>query len=105
MITKITRRKLRKLILKEVKLLRESSTSELLIEIEEAIIQIIASTGKNVADHDHVMRQLMTIFSSFVNYIGGPEAFEDFIYDHLHVFSELVFRTNKKGKRTITSFY
>ena len=105
MITKITRRKLRKLILKEAKLLREGSTSELLIRIEEAIIQIIANTGRRSANYDYVMRQLMTIFSSFVNYIGGPEEFEDFIIDHYHVFSEIEFRTNRAGEDIIRSFH
>jgi len=107
MITKITRRKLRKLILQEAKLISEGAVSERLIEIEEAISHIIANTkgAYRRAPYDYVMSQLVMWFADFVNYLGGPEEFEDFIYDHLHVMDTVDIRTDKTGKTYILSFY
>jgi len=101
---KITRKQIRKLLLKEAKLLRENSASEILIDIEAAISDIVANTKGMPASHDYVMNQLMIRFPDFVAYLGGPSEFERFIYDNQFAMESVDFRTTKSGKKIFRSY-
>lgn len=81
MITKITRRKLRKLILKEMKLIQEGSVSNLIVEMGEVIEQHMMATGRNQLSVREALRIIRVQIPSTAGF--DQRGLEDFFIDSL----------------------
>ena len=86
---RLTRRKLRKLLLRETRLLQEGGTSELCIEIGEMIEEMLDQTGGGMIPFRQAIMgiysqspKLQQIFPK-TNYEGYPEDLAEFVHYHM----------------------
>ena len=77
----MTRRKLKKLILKEVKLIKEGSVSNLIVEMGEVIEQHMIATGRNQLSVREALRIIRVQIPSTASF--DQRGLEDFFIDSL----------------------
>ena len=86
---RLTRRKLRKLLLRETRLLQEGATSELLIEIGEMIEEMIDQAGGQMIPFKQAIIGVYNQRPDFQQYFpktdvnGYPEDFAEFVHSHM----------------------
>jgi len=86
---RLTRRKLRKLLLRETRLLQEGGTSEILIEIGEMIEEMIDQSGGQMIPFKQAIMEVYNQRPDFQQYFpkkdveGYPEAFAEFVYSYM----------------------
>ena len=78
---KLTRRKLRKLILKEAKLLQEGGLSNLIVEMAEILEQHMIATGRNQMSLRTAIRLLALSHPTAAEF--PPNELEEFVRDML----------------------
>ena len=78
---KLTRRKLRRLILKEAKLIQEGSVSDLIIEMAEILEQHMIATGRNQMSLRTAIRLLALSHPTAAEF--PPNELEEFVRDML----------------------
>ena len=83
---KITRRKLRKLLLKEIRLLNEAGMEELAYDIEIAILNLLERSYSNSRNIDDVVAE---IYFQFQNIFPDIAAFKEAVIDSLSFSFEL----------------